>query len=66
MLCKYEYFVQDEGKKEEIEKYTKMVVYIMILLLIIRFIAELKEACCQWECRETEIEPELDAKKEED
>ena len=46
MLCKYEYFAQDEQTKENIELMITLVIYFMMALLLIRYLVEIKQLIC--------------------
>ena len=63
MLFKYGYFGDDEEKREEVELVLKLVVYSMIILLVMRFLTDVKNACCDCECRSRSIVPEHYARK---
>ena len=44
LLCKYEYFKEDEEVKEEIG--LMLIVLFMAILLVMRFLCEIKQAVC--------------------
>ena len=46
MLCKYEYFAQDEQMKENIELMVTGVIYFMMALLVLRYLVEIKQLIC--------------------
>ena len=50
LLCRYEYLVDNEAFQQEIELYTKLLVYLMLIVLLLRVVMEIKEAieckCC--------------------
>ena len=48
LLCKYQYFLGDVDMQVELEVYMKLVVYFMVILLVLRLLAEIKMAI---ECR---------------
>ena len=44
LLCKYDFFLEDEGIQVELEIYMKLVVYFMLILMVLRIVAEIKVA----------------------
>ena len=44
LLCQHDFFVADEAMQVELELYMKLLVYLMMILLLLRFLAEIKVA----------------------
>ena len=44
LLCQHEFFVGDQKIQVELEVYMKLVVYFMMILFVLRFMAEIKVA----------------------
>ena len=44
LLCKHQYFLGDGAMQVELEVYMKLVVYFMLILMVLRFVAEIKVA----------------------
>ena len=44
LLCRYEYLVDNEAFQQEVEIYSKLLVYLMLILLCLRMLVEIKEA----------------------
>ena len=64
LLCKYEYFKNDEYVKEELEIGLMLVVLLMAMLLVMRFLCEIKEAVnCKCERLSSSVQPENGDKK---
>ena len=44
LLCKHQYFDEEDETQFELELYIKLIVYFMIILIVLRFLAEIKDA----------------------
>ena len=64
LLCKYEYFKEDEEIKEELEVGLMLIVLLMAMLLVMRFLCEIKYTFeCRCERLSSSVQPENMEKK---
>ena len=56
LLCKHEYLTDHQGLKAELEIYMKLLVYFMVILLILRLVAEIKNAV-DCKCNSSSVVP---------
>ena len=59
LLCKYEYFNENGKVRDELTVGLVLVIYLMIILLVMRFLCEIKEAVtCRCEKLTASVQPE--------